>query len=149
MEEHAHTHHQSHGWLDQLAISMAAICAVHCLLTPILIIALPIIATTFFVHEDFHIWMLAGVIPTTSFAVFMGCRKHKDKWVVTLSAFGLSLLVGALAFERLSHGEVPHGDHVHSIGSVLPWINTFGGLFLASAHVRNYRLCRKTDCQHD
>jgi carbon starvation protein CstA len=147
---------RSHSWLDHLAIGMAAVCAVHCLLTPLLLVALPIIATTFFVHEDFHVWMLFAVIPTTSFAVFMGCRKHKDRWVVALSAVGLSLLLAALVFERLSAGasiEAAHcaacaGEVAGHSASLLPWINCFGGLFLASGHVRNFRLCRLADCQH-
>ena len=74
-----------HGWLDHLAIGMAAVCAIHCLLTPILIIALPIIATSFFVHQDFHLWMIFLVLPTTIFAVFMGCRNHKDRAVLALA----------------------------------------------------------------
>lgn len=124
---------------------MAAVCAVHCLLTPILVIALPIIATSVFVHEDFHLWMILLVLPTTSFAVFMGCRKHKDRWVAILSVIGLSVLVVSLVYERMHHAA--------HIGVVEPthaeaWFNTLGGLLLASAHVRNYRLCRKSHCEH-
>ena len=35
------------GLLDRLAISMAVVCGIHCLVTPILLVALPIIGTTF------------------------------------------------------------------------------------------------------
>ena len=73
------------GWLDKLAISMAAVCAVHCLLTPVIIVLLPIVATSFFVHQDFHLWMLFLVIPTTSLAIGMGCRKHKDLSLIHIS----------------------------------------------------------------
>ena len=153
---------QSHGWLDHLAIGMAAVCAVHCLLTPILIIALPIIATSFFVHQDFHLWMILLVLPTTSFAIFMGCRKHKDKWVAVLSAVGLSILIFALVQERMHHAvhaeAVSHAASCESCSRNLAdepipmhagaWFNTFGGLLLASAHVRNFRFCRKSHCSH-
>lgn len=153
---------QNHGWLDRLAIGMAAVCAVHCLLTPILVIALPIIATSFFVHQDFHLWMILLVLPTTSFAVFMGCRKHKDKLVAVLSAVGLSILVFALVQERLhyvAHAEATsHAVSCESCSRDLreepipmhagAWFNTLGGLLLASAHIRNYRLCRKSRCEH-
>ena len=91
---------KSHGWADKLAISMAAVCAVHCLLTPVAIVMLPIVATSFLVDQNFHLWMLYLVIPTTSFAIFMGCRQHKDKWVFTLSAIGLCILISALVYER-------------------------------------------------
>lgn len=150
----------SHGWVDKLAISMAAICAVHCLLTPVLVVMLPIIATSFFVHQDFHLWMLYLVIPTTSFAIYMGCRKHKDKWVATLSALGVSVLLCALIVERQNATAHATEDGVHCPHCVrdmneeavpmqtAAWINTLGGLFLASGHVRNYRLCRRAKCSH-
>ncbi len=154
-----------HSWLDHLAIGMAAVCAVHCLLTPLLVIALPIIATSFFVHENFHLWMILLVLPTTSFAVFMGCRKHKDRWVAILSVLGLSVLIGALVQERIIHAaHVAGGEAVVHAESCLTcardvseepiplhagaWFNTFGGLLLAGAHVRNFRLCRKSHCAH-
>jgi hypothetical protein len=150
----------SHGWADKLAISMAGVCAVHCLLTPVLVVMLPILATSFFVHQDFHLWMLYLVIPTTSFAIFMGCRKHKDKWVAALSAIGLSVLIFALVYERQQRSNADllaeaHCEHcVRDVSeTVLPmnfaaWINTLGGLFLAGGHIRNYRLCRRAACSH-
>lgn len=154
---------RSHGWLDHLAIGMAAVCALHCLLTPIFVIALPIIATSFFVHEDFHLWMILLVLPTTGFAIFMGCRRHKDRWVAALSAVGISILVFALVHERVQHTANAEASvaaaHCPSCARdvaedpvplhAAAWINTLGGLFLASAHIRNFRLCRKSQCDHD
>ena len=101
--------HRRHGWLDHLAIAMATVCAIHCLLTPVLIMVIPIIATSFFVHQDFHLWMIFLVLPTTVFAIFMGCRNHKDRMVLALSAIGLSILLLALIQERVcyaSEGDV-------------------------------------------
>ena len=107
--------------------------------------------------------MLFLVIPTTSMAVFMGCRKHKDKWVATLSALGVGILIGALVYERqhASAQVAGTGEPTHvcehcvrdvSEGPVpfhaAAWINTLGGLFLASGHVRNFRLCRRSRCAH-
>ncbi len=150
----------THGWVDKLAISMAAICAVHCLLTPVLIVMLPIVAASFFVHQDFHLWMLYLVIPTTTFAIYMGCRKHKDKWVATFSAIGVSVLICALVVERSNAAtsapvEGAHCEHCVRDLSEQPlpihtaaWVNVLGGLFLASGHVRNYRLCRRAKCTH-
>jgi hypothetical protein len=100
------------GWLDHLAISMAVICGIHCLVTPVLLVALPILATTFWVDEHFHLWMLFLVIPTTTLAILSGCRRHKDKWVLAMAGVGVSLLVTALVAERSSH----HLGHVHHHG---------------------------------
>jgi len=151
-----------HGWLDHLAIGMAAVCAIHCLVAPILIMALPIIATTFIVHQDFHLWMIFLVLPTTAFAIFMGCRNHKDRLVVALSSIGLSVLLFALINERMHYASVKansdpsevcevcapdiNGDSSPMRASV--WLNAVGGLFIAGAHIRNFRLCRKSRCCH-
>jgi hypothetical protein len=151
---------RNHRWLDRFAIGIASVCAVHCLLTPILVIVLPIVATSFFVHEDFHLWMILFVLPTTGLAVFMGCRGHKDKWVAALSALGISILIFALIYERMHHvadaeapPQVAHCDSCARDLSEEPipmhasaWFNTVGGILLASAHIRNFRLCRKSNC---
>ncbi|MBT3596175.1 MAG: MerC domain-containing protein [Verrucomicrobia bacterium] len=150
---------RSFAWLDSLAIGMSMLCAVHCLMTPVLIILLPIMATTFWVHQDFHLWMILFVVPTTSAAVFMGCRRHKDKAVLFLSILGLGFLVSVAGYETWFHVE-----HVLSEASTCPHclakqkggismgitiFNVIGGVFLASAHARNYLLCRASSCMHE
>lgn len=148
----------THGWLDSLAISMSVICAVHCLLTPLLIALLPIISTTFWVHENFHLWMVFLVVPTTSLAVFMGCRKHKDKLVASLSITGLAFILFIAVYQYIFHAGHPLDANGictscthHGSGSFLNLttiLNSVGGLFLACAHFRNFKLCRKADCNH-
>ena len=163
MENSHATTQRNYRWLDRFAIGIASVCAVHCLLTPILIIALPIIATSFFAHQDFHLWMIFLVLPTTVFAVFMGCRSHKDRLVLALSAIGLSILLLALIQERAcyaSEGDVAVSSADCEICSrdvaaestpmqAGVWLNAIGGFFLASAHIRNFRLCRKSSCDYD
>ena len=149
----------SHGWLDSLAISMAVVCAVHCLLTPVLIILFPILATTFWVQEDFHLWMILFVLPTTGFAMFLGCRKHKDSFVVGLSAFGLACLLAVSMYESFFHfSQLSQSGSecvkcaqggLNNYLSMTTFVNTLGGFLLAGAHVRNYRLCRRLQCAHD
>ena len=149
----------AHGWLDSLAISMSVICAIHCLLTPLLVILFPILTTTFWVHQDFHLWMLFFVLPTTSLAVFLGCRKHKDKFVAGLSAAGLTCLFAVSLYECFFHANplLQHssecmqclGGGIKTHFTATMFVNVFGGVLLASAHIRNYRLCRSSHCSHD
>lgn len=87
---------------------MAVICGIHCLVTPVLLVALPILATTFWVNENFHLWMILLVIPTTTLAVWSGCRRHKDKWVLSAGAMGLGILVMAILAERVSKENAQH-----------------------------------------
>jgi len=151
---------RSRGWLDSLAIGMSMICAIHCLLTPVLIVLLPILATTFWVHKDFHLWMILFVVPTTTLAVFMGCRKHKDRAVVMLAMAGLSLLVAVAAYETMLHSAVAVTASSDcsscavcsaegSAFSARILINVLGGLLLAGGHVRNFLLCRRSACSHN
>lgn len=148
MNETPTTGYQAQAWIDRFAIGMAALCAVHCLLMPVLLIALPIIATSFFAHEDFHLWMLLLVLPSTCIAIFLGCRKHKDRWTAVLSAIGLVIITGVVLYESQSHACGDCGHHHGPFLSACAWFNTLGGLFLAAAHIRNFRLCRKSCCTH-
>ncbi len=147
------------AWMDHLGIGLAVICAVHCLVTPVLVIFLPLLASTFWSDHTFHLWMLALVLPLTGFSVFLGCRKHRDRWVLLFSVSGIALLlVGVLfGFNSLPISQVP-GHHGHLHHSILPlfvfphgWESLFttcGGISLIFSHVRNYRLCRHCRCRH-
>ncbi len=159
-EENKH----KHGWLDSLAIGMAALCAIHCLIVPVALVSLPLIKTTFFVNENFHLWMLVAVFPTTLASIFLGCRKHKDRFVVIACAIGLSFLVGAFTLEKTQDslttvaGVVEENCEgcalcdnsiINDPTNIVGWVNTLGGVFLIIAHTRNFYLCRKHACQHE
>ena len=94
------------GMIDKLAISMAVLCAIHCLIVPILIVLVPLINATFFVHEDFHLWMLIAVFPTTLASILLGCKSIKINmfWLFALLA---SALVGAYLMEQQGAATVP------------------------------------------
>lgn len=101
--------------------------------------------------------MMLFVLPTTSAAVYMGCKTHKDKYVLGLSILGLSLLAAVTGYEVLFHsgaGGAAHCPHcaAKEKGELIAstsMINVLGGMFLASAHIRNFLLCRKAKCEHD
>lgn len=88
------------SFFDHLAISMAALCAVHCLVTPILLIALPIIATTFWVDTNFHLWLLFLVVPCTGLALWSGYKRHRDRVVVSFAVAGIAVLVATVVLEK-------------------------------------------------
>ncbi|MCY3986945.1 MAG: MerC domain-containing protein [Candidatus Dadabacteria bacterium] len=116
---------------DYTSISLAGLCAVHCFLTPVVLILFPILGSTFMFKEIFHELMLFLVIPASLVAIFLGCRRHKDFNVIVLGVLGLGFLVSG-AFVTRGYGE---------------YIFTFIGAFIMiSGHLRNFRLCRKDDC---
>ncbi len=44
--------------LDRAAISASMLCMIHCLATPVLLIALPVLSSTFMADEEFHRFIL-------------------------------------------------------------------------------------------
>jgi len=112
--------------LDGLAISASFLCLVHCLALPLVIAALPALASLFDVPESFHVWMLAIAVPLSGLAIGLGWRRHGRIVPVILALAGLALM---------SWG---------ALGGVAPGVETalttLGGLCLAGGHIRNWRL---------
>ncbi len=123
--------------IDKLAIGLSMACAAHCVLTPVALVLLPALAATPLGSEQFHIWMLVVVLPTSLIAVGMGCRRHRDAFVLAVALIGISLLVLAVAVGDALFGA--WGDRV---------LTLVGSGFVAAAHVRNYRRCRQAGCAH-
>ena len=142
--------------LDALAISISLLCAIHCMITPLVLVLLPILGTSFWVHKDFHLWMLGLVLPTSCTAIILGCRKHKDRAVALLGFIGLTLILGVALYEALFHSTLApeHGCCSHCTQryfgefNISTWINLIGAGFLSSGHIRNFLLCRKANCCH-
>jgi len=121
--------------LDILAISISGLCAVHCLLTPLVLILFPVFAGTVLEGEGFHQMLLWVILPTSGLALLLGCRRHKDWNVLLLGGVGLSLLILAAFFAPEWAGE--WGERL---------LTLFGGAIMSVGHVRNYRLCRNDQC---
>lgn len=121
--------------LDRLAIGVSGFCAVHCLVAPVLLIAVPVLASTVVLEEDFHRILLVFVLPASSLAFFLGCRRHKDWIVFALGMLGLTLIVFTVSFCHDVFGEI--GEKVATV---------VGSVSLAFSHFRNHRLCRHDGC---
>jgi hypothetical protein len=128
------------------------------MVTPILVAVLPVIASTFWVHKDFHLWMLLFVVPMALFSLFLGCRKHKSRLVLMLGLIGLGFLVSVAVYESVFHSTLVQQEHAHCVhcmqresGNFLNTVtilNLTGAFFLTCAHGRNFILCRRADSCH-
>jgi len=133
-------------------MGLSLVCAVHCLVTPILIAVLPLLAGSFLVHKNFHLWMLLLVVPLAAGSLFLGCRKHKSNVVMTCGILGVSLLIVAAVVESFSAQPTVEGcAHCATLETSGFWtplvlMNLLAGLFLICAHTRNFLLCRKAQC---
>ena len=121
--------------LDRLAIGASGFCVLHCLLTPTLLIFIPVFASTVVADETFHRILLVLVLPASSLALLIGCHRHKDWIVLCLGILGLTQLMLTAFFGHEFLGET--GEKVMTI---------VGSLILAASHFRNHRLCRHDGC---
>lgn len=116
---------------DKFAIGLSMMCAIHCLALPFLLVLLPSMAALQLDNEVFHLWMVVAVLPTSIYALTLGCKQHKRYRLLILSVIGLALLVMGLVL-----GEVLIGEAGEKLLSVI------GAGFVAAGHWFNYRLCR-------
>ena len=125
------------GHLDAIAVVLSGICVLHCLALPLLLTISPILNVTLLSETVFHVLLLAFILPTSVIALTIGCRSHKDRITLVLGALGLSILTITAFFGHQLVGLT--GERI---------LTSFGGLILASAHIQNYRCCRRDNCNH-
>ncbi|MDG0970379.1 MAG: MerC domain-containing protein [Porticoccaceae bacterium] len=119
---------------DRIAIGLSIACVVHCLMLPILILALPSIAALNLDNEAFHVWMVVAVIPCSIFALSLGCKEHKRYQLFFWALPGLAMLVLALVLGEERIGEA--GEKIMTLA---------GASLVAVGHWLNFRLCRAQD----
>ena len=67
----------SQSVMDRMAIGLSVMCTVHCFATPVILALLPSFAVMQIDSEQFHLWILTAVMPTSLLALSLGCKKHK------------------------------------------------------------------------
>ncbi|MEN7535624.1 MerC domain-containing protein [Aurantiacibacter flavus] len=112
-------------WLDGLAISLSAVCVVHCLALPMIIAMLPALSQWLHLPEALHLWLFACAIPVSITVLGKAAHRHlAARGTLLLGVSGLALMGGALLART----------------DALETLTTLGGAaLLASAHVRNWR----------
>lgn len=110
---------------DRIGIGISSICAIHCLILPVLISLLPLWGFTSFMHEWAHPLFIILLVPTIYYAAR---RSYYDRKIVGFLLTGLILvLVGWLA------------GH-HWFGLLFETLVTMAGsIFLIAGHWLNYR----------
>ncbi|MBV1871635.1 MAG: MerC domain-containing protein [Gammaproteobacteria bacterium] len=108
---------------DKLAIGLSLACGIHCL-------ALPVLLALQLDNEAFHLWMIAAALPSSGYALSIGCKQHKRYQLFFLGSIGLALLVLALVLGEGRVGE--DGEKILTVA---------GASFVAIGHWLNFRLC--------
>jgi hypothetical protein len=123
---------------DKFAMSFSAICMVHCLFAPSLIILSYSSLALTLESELIHKAILLLTIPVSIFAISLGYKNHSNNSIIYTGIAGLTIHISALLI-----GE--------SIGENAELILTIiGSLMVIACHYRNYRICKKVNCDcHD
>lgn len=113
---------------DKFAIGLSLMCTVHCFATPIILALLPSLAVLQINAEQFHLWILAVVLPTSLLALSLGCKKHKRTRYMACGVVGLAFLIIAVLLGQEEAEKV---------------LTLIGSAFIALAHWFNYQQCFK------
>ena len=122
--------------IDNLGITISAVCAIHCVFLPVIFIIAPY---SFLASHEFHEVLIYFIIPSALVAFVLGCRKHGDKLVALMGAGGILLLIIALTIHGTFHAEQHNEEYIGII------ITISGSVLLVFSHVRNRKLCMKED----
>lgn len=117
---------------DKIGLFLSSLCALHCLATPLLVLALPVLGDVF--HEEWvHILMALFVVPVGLYAFWSGYKHHHQVQVFGLGIAGLVLVSGASLLPHQVHEVVEF--YGHDILTIV------GSVFLIVAHILNRRAC--------
>ncbi|KGQ19576.1 putative membrane protein [Lysobacter dokdonensis DS-58] len=125
--------------LDRLGAAGSLVCAVHCALLPLAIVALPALGLASARYEGFERAFVAFASLVGCFSVFWGYRRHGYVRALGLLIPGLGALWAGIAFPPLHHNLVAHAI-----------VMTLGGSLVGMAHLANLRLVHVHDasCAH-
>jgi hypothetical protein len=118
---------------DKMAITLSIACAIHCLAMPLLLLLLPSFVVLQLNNEAYHTAMVLIVLPTSVFALFMGCKQHKRYRLLFIGFVGLILLVLAISLGNEFWEKV---------------LTLMGSAVIAGGHYWNYRLCQQHTLCH-
>lgn len=123
-----HSSHSPHARLvkrlDRFAMVLSGLCAVHCVVTPVLLVLAPLAAS-----HDFEEGMRALLGGLAIVGVGMGTALHRSWHAVPWLGLGLGLL---------SYLGV-YGEH----DRLEFWVSLLASASLVTAHVLNSRACRR------
>ena len=116
------------GRIDRLGASLSFLCALHCLLQPLLLLALPMVGLGFFLNENLETLFLGVTVVLASFALLMGYRHHRNVLVFPFLGAGIAFIV-ASRIPTLENFEMP--------------LAVIGALLITSSHVINLRVRKR------
>ncbi len=145
----------SHG--DRIGVGASVLCAIHCALTPFLLLMMPVFGRAW--SSPLAHWIAAAfVIPLACFMVIRGFRSHAKAWILALGILGMSFVLLGAAWPHFSApaasscaeaGCCPSTAAITAAangeGLQIPLaalLSTLGGFMLVATHVGNFCACK-------
>ena len=127
--------------IDKLAISVSLVCSIHCLLLPALLTLIPSIIASHWCNRAFHLGLLFFVVPSSIYALSLGCKQHRYYRVVLSGYIGVGLLILAIVLGTAYDSNLAEKT-----------LTVLGSVSTAIGHYWNYRFChlgRHKNCDCD
>ena len=119
------------GIWDRIGISLSGLCMVHCMLLPVVLIAVPLWSTAETLHDWLHPLFLVALLPISLMALLATADKPTPKSVRVLLGLGLLVIVLASLFGHEEGGRILETA-----------ITLLGSGMLVTGHWRNGQICR-------
>ncbi|TDF35703.1 MerC domain-containing protein [Alteromonadaceae bacterium M269] len=120
-------HHTKDKVLDRVGIWTSSLCALHCLLLPILVPLVPLVAGTFFAEAWFERTILSMSMIIGFWALLSGYQRYHRRLYPLFSL----LLGGLIYWNKDMFGEAYE-----------PFTIAIGAMLIVASHLINLRLCQ-------
>lgn len=114
---------------DHAGVIGSLVCIFHCIATPFLAAALPILAVT---EKETHIGLTVVLMLIGTLAFLPGYRYHSKPQMALVAIIGFAMLVLAVLIPEAFASE-----------ALETGLTVAGGLFLTTAHLSNAYYCRR------
>ena len=119
---------------DKFAMSFSAICLIHCLFAPsLMILSYSSLALTI-ESELIHKIILLLTVPVSIFAISLGYKNHSNNSIIYTGIAGLTILISALLI----------GENIGENAELV--LTMIGSLTVIYCHYRNYKICKEVNC---
>ena len=91
---------------DRLGVAASVLCAIHCALAPILLIALPTFGKIW-AHPASHALVAIFIVPLAFFSLYKGYKKHQKRWILVSALIGIFFVLGGAALPAFTKASPP------------------------------------------
>jgi len=113
----------AHRWgkADRIGVIASTLCAIHCAVTPFLLLALPSFGKIWS-HPASHWGMALFVVPVAVVMMSTGYRRHRRRWILATGTAGVLFVVVGAAVPYLEKNPAPAEAEVFTyvVGEELP-----------------------------